>query len=80
MTSEDFKMCEYIYDNVTCPVCGSKITYEPIFTKLHAYKQIGCNCPEVEKIIQQRGDDYIRAHQEQPRTVRLKISPLHADE
>jgi hypothetical protein len=74
MTSEDLKMCDYVYNNVICPVCGSKITYEPDFRGLHTHKQVGCGHPEAEAIVKRREDEYLKLVRQQPRMVRLKLS------
>jgi DNA-directed RNA polymerase subunit RPC12/RpoP len=71
MKYETIKMLEYVYDNVVCPVCGSKPEYLP--TGGDSYKQISCGHPEVEQIIKQREDDYFAVNQQPPRTVRLKL-------
>ena len=58
MTPEDFKMCEYIYANAICPVCGAKATYRPT-AGLHTYKEIKCGHNELEEIIEQRVQEYL---------------------
>ncbi|MDR2065530.1 MAG: hypothetical protein LBP85_07485 [Prevotellaceae bacterium] len=72
MHTETIKMLEYVYNNIVCPVCGSKVTYT--LTGGDSFKQISCDHPEIEELVKQREDEYLALHAPQsPRTVRLKL-------
>ena len=80
MTSQDFEICEYVYSDAVCPVCGFKASYEPDPAGgLHAYKEIICGHSELKKIIEQRENEYLARFQQEPRTVRLQLSPRYED-
>jgi hypothetical protein len=60
MTSQDFEMCEYVYADAICPVCGFKAFYEPSPEGgLHAYYERMCGHSELEIIIEQRVNEYL---------------------
>ena len=74
MTKEDIEMCEYVYNNAVCPVCGMKITYR--INPGGGYTQNGCSHPGVKEMIERREQEWIEIHGNQPpRTVRLRRPP-----
>jgi hypothetical protein len=79
MNAETINMIRYVYEGVVCPLCGSRVAIIPAGGE--SFKERYCGHPEIEKIISQRRANYEESlYSQEPRTVRLKKNPLHADE